>query len=121
MTTVKHRASTILNAFEEVQSELIGKAVILTDGKAGTAEAIWLDELHGLRNLYQRPRWKVAYRDHQIHTEVVARTSDRRSSASNCLRGLPCCSITSACGASTTRFCCKLTIEIEALTNERSD
>jgi hypothetical protein len=49
MTTVKHRASTILNAFEEAQSELIGKAVILTDGKAGTVEAIWLDELHGLR------------------------------------------------------------------------
>ena len=49
MTTVKHRASTILNAFEEAQSELIGKAVILTDGKAGTVEAIWLDELHGMR------------------------------------------------------------------------
>jgi hypothetical protein len=25
------------------------KAVILTDGKAGTVERVWLDELHGLR------------------------------------------------------------------------
>jgi hypothetical protein len=29
--------------------ELVGKAVILTDGKAGTVEGIWLDEIHGLR------------------------------------------------------------------------
>jgi hypothetical protein len=26
-----------------------GKAVVLTDGKAGTAETVSLDELHGLR------------------------------------------------------------------------
>ena len=31
------------------QTELVGKAVILTDGKAGTVENVWLDELHGLR------------------------------------------------------------------------
>jgi hypothetical protein len=49
MTTVKRRASTILNAFGDVQSELIGKAVVLTDGKAGTVENVWLDELHGMR------------------------------------------------------------------------
>ena len=35
MTTVKLHASTILSAFGDVQSELIGKAVVLTDGKAG--------------------------------------------------------------------------------------
>jgi hypothetical protein len=28
---------------------LVGKAVVLTDGKAGTVENVWLDELHGLR------------------------------------------------------------------------
>jgi len=28
---------------------LIGKAVVLTDGKAGTVENVWLDESHGLR------------------------------------------------------------------------
>jgi hypothetical protein len=49
MTTVKHRASTILTAFEDAQSELVGKAVVLTDGKAGTVASVWLDELHGMR------------------------------------------------------------------------
>jgi len=43
------RATAILGEFEQVQAELIGKAVILTDGKAGTVETVWLDELHGLR------------------------------------------------------------------------
>jgi hypothetical protein len=36
-------------AVEEVRSELVGKAVVLTDGKAGTVDNVWLDELHGLR------------------------------------------------------------------------
>jgi PRC-barrel domain protein len=49
MPIVKLRASTILGAFERAQTELVGKAVILTDGKAGTVENVWLDELHGLR------------------------------------------------------------------------
>lgn len=49
MTSVKLHASTILTALGDVQSELVGKAVVLTDGKAGTVESIWLDELHGLR------------------------------------------------------------------------
>ena len=49
MPIVNLRASTILSAYEEAQSELVGKAVILTDGKAGTVENVWLDELHGLR------------------------------------------------------------------------
>ena len=42
-------ASTILGAFEEARSQLIGRSVVLTDGKAGTVENVWLDELHGLR------------------------------------------------------------------------
>jgi hypothetical protein len=42
-------ASTILGAFEEARSQLIGRSVILTDEKAGTVESVWLDELHGLR------------------------------------------------------------------------
>jgi hypothetical protein len=49
MTIAKLRASAVLNAFGEVQSELVGKAVVLTDGKAGTVENVWLDELHGMR------------------------------------------------------------------------
>ncbi len=53
MSTAKLRASTILRAFGEARSEIVGKAVVLTvvltDGKAGTVENIWLDEFHGLR------------------------------------------------------------------------
>jgi hypothetical protein len=49
MPTVKLRASTILAEFELAHAELVGKAVILTDGKAGTVEHVWLDEWHGLR------------------------------------------------------------------------
>lgn len=49
MTLVNLCASTILTALGDVQSALVGKAVVLTDGKAGTVEGVWLDELHGLR------------------------------------------------------------------------
>jgi hypothetical protein len=49
MPAVKLYASTILGAVQEAQSQLVGKAVVLTDGKAGTVENVWLDELHGLR------------------------------------------------------------------------
>jgi hypothetical protein len=45
----KSHASNILNEYGAAQSELIGKAVVLTDGKAGAVENVWLDELHGLR------------------------------------------------------------------------
>jgi hypothetical protein len=49
MPTAKLRASAILGAYEQAQSELVGKAVVLTDGKAGTVASVWLDEFHGLR------------------------------------------------------------------------
>jgi hypothetical protein len=49
MPTAKLKALTILSAFDEARSELVGKAVVLTDGKAGTVERVWLDEDHGLR------------------------------------------------------------------------
>ena len=49
MPSAKTHAATILSEFEQAQSELLGKAVILTDGKAGTVESISLDEMHGLR------------------------------------------------------------------------
>ena len=49
MPAAKVRASTILGELEQAQTELVGKAVILTDGKAGTVEGIWLDVMHGLR------------------------------------------------------------------------
>jgi len=49
MPTMNFRAATILSAVEEARSGLVGKAVVLTDGKAGTVESVWLDEHHGLR------------------------------------------------------------------------
>lgn len=49
MPTAKAYASTILVEFEKAQTELVGKAVVLTDGKAGTVETVVLDEVHGLR------------------------------------------------------------------------
>ena len=49
MPPVKLRALTILSAFDEAKSELVGKAVVLSDGKAGTVVSVWLDEFHGLR------------------------------------------------------------------------
>jgi hypothetical protein len=49
MPIAKARASTILVEFDRAQAELVGKAVILADGKAGTVERIWLDEFGGLR------------------------------------------------------------------------
>ena len=42
-------ASTILREFEEARTKLVGKGVVLSDGKAGTIERVFLDELHGLR------------------------------------------------------------------------
>jgi hypothetical protein len=49
MVAAKSRALKILHEFEHAQAELIGKAVALSDGKAGTVERILLDEFHGLR------------------------------------------------------------------------
>jgi hypothetical protein len=49
VTAVKRLALTILHSFDEVDAQLVGKAVVLSDGKAGTVEAVWLDDVHGLR------------------------------------------------------------------------
>ena len=48
-TAAKRCALAILGAFDEADAQLVGKAVVLTNGKAGTVEAVWLDEVHGLR------------------------------------------------------------------------
>ena len=62
MPSVRRHASKILNEYGEAQSELIGKAVVLTDGEAGTVEDVWLDELHGLRISIKghEGRWPVS-------------------------------------------------------------
>jgi hypothetical protein len=62
MSSVKRRASKILDEYGAAQSELIGKTVVLTDGKAGRVENVWLDELHGLRISIKghEGRWPVS-------------------------------------------------------------
>ena len=49
MPSAKDRAASILRELERAEDELLGKCVVLTDGKAGTVERVLLDELHGLR------------------------------------------------------------------------
>jgi hypothetical protein len=49
MAAAEGHALAILHAFGKADAQLAGKAVVLTDGTAGTVEAIWLDDLHGLR------------------------------------------------------------------------
>ncbi|MET3996693.1 hypothetical protein ABID65_008370 [Bradyrhizobium sp. S3.9.2] len=49
MPTVKDRASAILGEYQQAQTEVVGKAVILSDGTAETVESVWLDDMHGLR------------------------------------------------------------------------
>ncbi|SPP97828.1 PRC-barrel domain containing protein [Bradyrhizobium vignae] len=43
------RAMNILRELHEAEEELIGKAVVLTDGKAGAIDGVFLDDEHGLR------------------------------------------------------------------------
>ena len=49
MPRAKARASTIIAEFDQAHAELVGRAVVLSDGKAGTVDHVWLDEFHGLR------------------------------------------------------------------------
>ena len=49
MPTAEARALTIIAEFDQAHAELVGRAVVLSDGKAGTVDHVWLDELHGLR------------------------------------------------------------------------
>jgi hypothetical protein len=49
MATAQARACTILVEFERARTELVGEAVILTNGTAGIVDRLWLDEFHGLR------------------------------------------------------------------------
>jgi hypothetical protein len=93
MPAVKLRASTILSAFEQAQTELVGKAVVLTDGKAGTVENVWLDEFARSANLDRGPRRKVADLDHQTRAALTlflgqtsAITPRRDGFSSNCPR-----------------------------------
>lgn len=49
MKLPKDRASAILREYVHAETELIGKTVVLSDGKAGSVDGLFLDEHHGLR------------------------------------------------------------------------
>ena len=51
MPASKVRASTIRGELEQAETELVEEAVILTDGKAGTVESVWLDECTACESL----------------------------------------------------------------------
>jgi len=48
-STGDKRAMNILRELHTAEKELVGKAVVLTDGKAGTIDHVFLDDVHGLR------------------------------------------------------------------------
>jgi hypothetical protein len=43
------RAMNVLRELQAAEKELVGKAAVLTDGKAGTIDGVFLDDVHGLR------------------------------------------------------------------------
>jgi hypothetical protein len=47
--TAQERALAILREFEKARKALVGRAVVSSDGKFGTAQDVQLDDLHGLR------------------------------------------------------------------------
>jgi hypothetical protein len=47
--TGDNRAMNILRELHAAEEELVGRAVVLTNGKAGTINHVSLDDLHGLR------------------------------------------------------------------------
>jgi hypothetical protein len=49
VSSLEITACTILSEFNKAQAEHVGRAVVLMDGKAGTVDELWLDEIHGLR------------------------------------------------------------------------
>jgi len=98
MPTAKVRATTILGEFEQARTELISKAVVLTDGKAGTVESVWLDEMHGLRISIRghHGKWPVSTikfaqgRDGRIRHARRRRSQPRGSGTGALFRTLQC-------------------------------
>jgi hypothetical protein len=48
-STGDKRAMNILRELHAAENELVGRAAVLTDGKAGTIDGVFLDDVHGLR------------------------------------------------------------------------
>jgi hypothetical protein len=56
------RAMNILRELHAAEKELVGRAVVLTDGKAGTIDQLFLDDEHGLRVAIRghEGRWPIS-------------------------------------------------------------
>jgi len=62
MSTGEQRAMNILRELHAAEEELVGRAVVMTDGKAGAIEHVFVDNVHGLRISISRPdgQWPVS-------------------------------------------------------------
>ena len=60
------RAMNILRELYAAEEELVGRAVVLTDGKAGTIDHVFLDDAHGLRISIRglEGRWPISMVKH---------------------------------------------------------
>jgi hypothetical protein len=48
-STGDKRAAKIIRELQTAEKELVGRAVVLTNGNAGTIDGVFLDDVHGLR------------------------------------------------------------------------
>jgi hypothetical protein len=48
-STGDKRAANIIRELQTAEKELVGRAVVLTNAKAGTIDGVFLDDVHGLR------------------------------------------------------------------------
>jgi hypothetical protein len=65
-STGDKRAMNILRELHAAEEELVGRAVGLTDGKAGTIDHVFLDDVHGLRISIRghEGRWPISTAKH---------------------------------------------------------
>jgi hypothetical protein len=67
-------ASTILGAFEQARSQLVGRTVVLTDGKAGMVERL-ARRTSRTASFHKGARWKVAC----FHRQTFAKLDPPRT------------------------------------------
>jgi hypothetical protein len=62
LDTCGRRALNILSELHAAEEELIGRGVVMSDGKAGTIEHVFVDDVHGLRISVRGHlgRWPIA-------------------------------------------------------------
>ncbi|MGN8549537.1 photosystem reaction center subunit H [Bradyrhizobium brasilense] len=78
------RALNILSELHASEKELVGKGVVLSDGKAGTIEHVFVDDVHGLRIAIagHEGRWPIAMvkqLEGDLSRKPIAKTKLRRA------------------------------------------